>query len=323
MTIPYTCGYAYAYANLFSDLQLFCARNNLPVPSQDRIIITNLNHSSPPDVTDNITGWFMESCLDLQIAYAMNPNAIIHVVQAISDSADDLFSAIEYTNTSLSSDIVSMSWGTQESTDIINYESYFNKTSTCYLASSGDDSSIVNYPSSSANVLSVGGTTLQLVKNRPIESCWSKAGCGTSQNIIKPFFQDNINILSKKNYRTTPDISALADSRTGIQIAFKGAITTDLFGGTSLSCPLIAGILSISIQDRINRNKLYPLTTVSNSIHINNVFYQNTKALPENNYINDIISGTNGSYKTKKGYDMPTGLGSLNASNMIAYFSSL
>ena len=61
---------------------------------------------------------------------------------------------------------VSMSWGGGEFSGETSYDSYFTTPSghggVTFVASSGDSGSPVGYPAISPNVLSVGGTTLNL-----------------------------------------------------------------------------------------------------------------------------------------------------------------
>jgi subtilase family serine protease len=315
---------AYSYPNLLADFTIFCKRFGLPTPRPNQINVINLNTSKKaPAVNQNITGWFMESCLDLQWAYAVNPNATINVVQGVSDGFRDLMNAIQFVNNNTSSDIVSMSWGCNDFQSELLYTSYFNKPTTCYLASSGDSAALVNFPSCLTNVLSCGGTSLDFTKNVRTEKCWSDAGCGTSQYVNKPIYQGKITTLNNLNKRCTPDICALADPITGVFICFQNQFNQ--IGGTSLSCPLIASILSISVQDRINKKKS-SLTTVSNngsSLQIQNALYSLYNSPNSKNYLNDITLGTDGNYNTQSGFDIPTGLGSLNAGNLIAYLSTL
>lgn len=317
---------AYSYPNLLADLNTFCNRLKLPMPSSNQINIVNLNSSnSPPTVNQNIQGWYMESCLDLQYAYAMNPKANINVIQAVSDLAKDLMNAVQFANNNITSDIVSMSWGGNDFQGENNYISYFSKPTTCYLASSGDSAAQVNFPSCLSNVLSCGGTSLDFTGNVRNEKCWSSAGCGVSKYITKPAFQNNIIVLKKYNNRCTPDICAVADPATGVFICFQNKFIQ--IGGTSLSCPLLAGILSISSQDRINKKKT-PLTTVlnnnnSSSLNITNILYNIYQSSSSAKYVNDITTGNDGGFVTQKGFDIPTGLGSLNAGNLINMISNM
>jgi kumamolisin len=231
--------------------------------------------------------------------------------------------AVRYVNNQTSSDIVSMSWGSNESSDYKSFSTLFNKQSTCYLAASGDTASLVNLPSCLQDVLSCGGTTLSFTNNVRSESCWSDAGCGISKYIQKPLFQNNISVLNNISNRSTPDICAVADPTTGVFVCFQKNFYQ--IGGTSLSCPLIAGILSISVQDRINKKKT-SLTTIvknGNSLQLQNKLYSLNQNVSSVKYLNDINSGTNGKYSAQKGFDICTGLGSINAGNVIAYLSTL
>ena len=101
-------------------------------------------------------------------------------------------------------------------------------------------------------------------------------------------------------------------------------------GGTSVSCPLFAGILSLANQQRFNLGK-FPLTTVytqtptTNTIpvtipltNIQNFLYKTiyTDTTLKKNCLYDIIGGTDGIYEAGTGYDIATGLGSPNVINL-------
>jgi subtilase family serine protease len=145
---------AYSYPKLQNDFYTFCRINGL-TPSLLHIV--NLNKSTKKIKNPNMIGWFEETCLDVQMCYAMNPNAKIHVIGAVSDSQNDLLNAVKYANNVIKPDIVSMSWGC---TEFANEESYnssvFSNPNICYLAASGDTASIVSFPSCDSNVLSCG-----------------------------------------------------------------------------------------------------------------------------------------------------------------------
>jgi subtilase family serine protease len=164
------------------------------------------------------------------------------------------------------------------------------------------------------NVLSCGGTTMTFKNNKRQESCWSQAGCGISKYVSKPQFQ-SINILNTIKKRSTPDISALADPITGVPVFYNN--NSFLVGGTSLSCPIIAGILSLVVQARINKSKTLPISTVINTpLNIQTILY-NLYKLKNKTCFYDIISGNSGFYKCSTGFDIATGIGSLNVANFV------
>jgi subtilase family serine protease len=269
------------------------------------------------------TGWAQECCLDVQAIHAVAPYANILVVEAASNSYTHLLSAIKIAVANNAS-VISMSWGGGENPSAINqYNAYFKTVpNVCFLAASGDSANQVIYPSSSPYVLSIGGTNLTLNTNntRKQEIPWfnsfsSGAGNGYSAFIAKPAFQTNIDNI-KLNKRCTPDLSLLADPYTGFVVCFASKYY--IFGGTSLATPLCAGMIAIANQIRkspLTTNITYTKGEVHNfiyqAIYKNKAIYTNNTAYNGNFY--DITVGKVGNYSAGLGYDLATGLGSLNA----------
>lgn len=258
---------AYNNPTIQSDLNKFCTTYGLPAKT---LILHNLGATNPPNNSD-VQGWQYESNLDTQYATLMAPNASVYVVFAASDSLGDLNSALTYANSTIKPDIITMSWGIDEnelnSSDATYFEPQFSgskASASFYLASSGDGV-LVSYPSSSNNVISVGGTSLSMTGNvRSGETLWATAdslnvsdagdgtGQGLSQFFTKPSYQSNVN---SSNFKLTPDISLVANSigNTGVIIIHQGLSYGVL--GTSLSSPLFAGILATSIAYRASKGK--------------------------------------------------------------------
>jgi subtilase family serine protease len=140
-------------------------------------------------------------------------------------------------------------------------------------------------------------------------------------------------------YRAVPDVSLIANTNTGVYVVFKGNWYS--FGGTSVSTPIFASMLSIANQIRFNQGKT-ALTTVYNKTP--NVATNSTYVPPTNNvqqylyktiytstkYNSDFYDVTIGNdkgsvagsstalttYNAGFKYDLPTGLGSPNCSNL-------
>ena len=312
---------AYHYAGLQSDFNIYNIRFNLPKSTLQIKSFTNETNES----------WAMEACLDVQMAHTAAPGSTILVVEAASSLSIDLNTAIKYAETA-GATIINMSWGASEY--ITN--NIFTNTNVCYVASSGDISNTVNYPSSSPNVLSVGGTTLtlSLMNTRLTEIPWENAGAGPSVMYNKPSYQSNL--LGTK--RITPDVSLVANPITGVLVYCSNNILDIsnnipdisnnitninggyyIVGGTSLSAPLMSGILATTNQLRVSRNKPM-LTTVSTSTksQLQSYLYKQiyTNPILYSTNIYDIKTGYNGIYKAKSGYDIATGLGSPMCNNL-------
>lgn len=257
------------------------------------------------------TGWAVETTLDVQWVYAINPYAEIRVILAASSSWNDMFNAVNFANNkknfspAIDTDIISMSWGTTDNGGLTGYNSYFSNPNTIYLASSGD-SSRVSFPSSCTNVVSIGGTSLNLNSNltRASEKVWGSAGCGLSKSFTKPSYQPIIN--NNTSLRITPDISCVADPNTACFIVINNRLYS--VGGTSLSSPIYAGMLSLITQNRLN-NKKTTYTSVTNKANSIQPLLYNS-----NNFdcFFDITQGSSGSNQARVGFDSASGLGVMN-----------
>jgi len=140
-------------------------------------------HKMAQDI-QNDSSWSLEACLDVEWAHAIAPNATILLVEAIAPTYNALLSAIDYATRQPGVVAVSMSWGGEEFSAEINYsyESHFYKPGITFFASSGDDGSTVMWPAASANVISIGGTTLNLNPEGTVlsETAWRNSSGGLS-----------------------------------------------------------------------------------------------------------------------------------------------
>ena len=140
----------------------------------------------------------------------------------------------------LTSYAISMSWGgtefsSQNSMTISDSSSY----GAVFFASSGDNGAGVSWPSSSVNVVSVGGTTLTQGTTGYTENAWQGSGGGVSRFETKPSYQSSLS-YSK---RATPDVSYNGDPNTGFLVYAYGAWYG--VGGTSAGSPQWAAIQAL------------------------------------------------------------------------------
>jgi kumamolisin len=255
--------------------------------------------------------WALETVLDVSWAYAINPYAKIFLIEARTNNTIDILNAIKFAN-KLSPDVISMSLGSPDKINNPALTDYFSNTNTCYLAASGNTKNPA-WPSVTPNVMSIGATKLYINNENKISSeiPWVNSGAGFSVNFGKPYYQPNLDINSK-NKRVVPDVVINGDPKTGYPVIAKGKQLT--MGGTSSSTPVVAGILSLIIQNRLNNNKS-TLTTVQNkSNSIQPLLYD---VNIYNECFNDIDSGYTGNNKATLGFDNATGLGSINCQNLI------
>ncbi len=277
---------AYDDPTIVSDLATFSSSFHLPNANLiEHKMATTIN-------TDG--GWAFEISIDVEWAHAIAPQATILLVEANSNSLTDLLAAVNYATSYPGVVAVSMSWGGSEFSNEHVYDSNFVKPGIVFFASIGDNGSGVEWPSGSPNVVSVGGTTLNLDSNGAVisETAWSGSGGGVSAYEQQPSYQ-TIYGLTYPN-RATPDVSYDADLNTGVFVydttPYQGSTGWWDAGGTSVGAPQWAAIQALS-QTSGDSN-----------------FYQDAKQSSPS-YFRDITSGSNG-YPAGPGYDLVTGLGS-------------
>ena len=267
--------------------------------------------------TDN---WEVEESLDVEWAHAIAPGAQIILVEANSQSLSDLMAGVATAAVQPGVSVVSMSWGFPEgqtvfAADEAAYDSVFNVPGVTFVASTGDyGAADPEYPAFSPNVVAVGGTSLTLNGDGSYnsETGWgylsSSAGTfigsggGISLYEPEPAYQQGV---QSTGYRTTPDVSLVADPATGAWIAdtynLDPSDPFEVVGGTSLSAPAWAGLFALVNQGRAAAGEL----TLNSSSPTDT--QQALYMLPQSDY-NVIASGTNG-YAADAGYNLVTGLG--------------
>jgi hypothetical protein len=276
---------AYDTPNILNYYTVFCDTFGLPNNSTGNFKV----HKMPGTVGTD-TDWAMETCLDVEWARAIAPNAMILLVEAKDNTGTSLFDAIEYATSQPGVVAVSMSWGGDEFYyEYLVDEYYFNAPGIAFFASSGDHAEEVLYPASSVNVVGVGGTTLSLNLDGTVisETGWSGSGGGKSSYEPLPSYQSNYGLTTTK--RTVPDVSYNADPSTGVSVYYNGLWYT--VGGTSAGAPQWAAIHTLGLS-------------------ASNVYLYEKAKVAYSSYFRDITSGFNGNYNAIPGYDNVTGLGS-------------
>jgi subtilase family serine protease len=238
-------------------------------------------------------GWAQETVLDLEMATAMCPNCSLTVVEANTADFADFNDAVDLASSLPKVIAISNSYGGPEvsESDYPAYESAYQK-GIAVVASSGDSGFGVESPASFQHVIAVGGTTLAVTDRGTYqsESAWAGAGSGCSRGSAPEWQLASLTHCSGK---AVADVSAVANPATGVAVMYNGQWM--IFGGTSASAPLIAGILAArhNYGQSVSAGKW--IWDHRNSLH-------------------DIANGANGACrkfcKSVKGWDGPTGLGS-------------
>ncbi|MFB7502928.1 S53 family peptidase [Streptomyces broussonetiae] len=295
----------------------------------------------------DMTGWAGESTLDVEMAHAVAPDAKIVLVEtAVAETEGttglpEMMDAEKYMIDHGVGDVISQSFGATENTfpgfDKGDFSSIKKlryafqdaaRKHVTVLASSGDggatDSTadgkgyykyrVNSWPSSDPLVTSIGGTQLHLndkgerVKPDSVYNDNGAGGGGQSHVFTRPAFQNGVkNVVGTR--RGTPDISMAAAVNGGAWVYSSYDPTAtgwDVSGGTSEASPLFAGIIALADQAGGHRvgdihQALYALEGRRGS-----------GVVDVNDGTDNSYQGVQG-YKAVKGYDMATGVGTLNA----------
>jgi subtilase family serine protease len=248
---------AYNDPTVESDLAVYDAQYGLPACTTANGCFTLVNEHGGSNLPSTDSGWAVEISLDVQIAHAICQTCKILLVEAKSASLRDLGQA-EDTAAQLGATEISNSWGALDSSSLSTgaYDSYFNHSSIAVLAASGDFAGgWAFFPATSQYALAVGGTSLYLNSNNTYnyETAWvgGASGCA-SQEPANPWQTTMKNWLQTGcgAHHATVDVAADADPYTGAAIydstPINGSAGWWRVGGTSLSSPLIAGVIALA-----------------------------------------------------------------------------
>jgi autotransporter-associated beta strand protein len=310
--------------NIVSDAAAFNSQFGLQqfnVSGGPTLTVLNQTAGATPPTASGTTGWSVEESLDVEWAHSIAPQANIILFEADSDSFSDLFATTRTAAAYSGVSVVSMSWGGGEFDGENAYDSYFTTPAghqgVTFLASTGDDGSPGIYPAVSPNVVGVGGTSLYLDSDNTnnSETGWSGSGGGPSVYEPEPPCQEGV---QSSGAREIPDVAFDADPYTGVAVydtydaeynsGYYGTNPWAQFGGTSLSAPCFAGLISIADQYRAARGR----GTLDGPSQTLPTLY----AIDADDY-HDIVSGSNGGHSAGLGYDMVTGLGSPVANQLV------
>jgi subtilase family serine protease len=236
-----------------SDLNTFSTQYGLPPCTTGNGCFKKVNQSGGTSYPSVDSGWALEISLDVQWAHAIAPGATILLVEASSNSFSDLLTAENWAKTH--AQYVSNSWGGGESRFESSYDSYFSQPGVSFFVSAGDSGTPAEYPSASPNVISVGGTTLNLDSggNLVSETGWSGGGGGCSRFETATSAQSSFSEYGQvgcNGKRATPDVSLDADPASGVSVydstVYSGQSGWWKVGGTSASSPMWAGRAAVA-----------------------------------------------------------------------------
>jgi hypothetical protein len=309
---------AYGDPTIAGDLHAFDQQFGLADPT-----LTRVNQTGGSTLPAGDAGWSVETSLDVEWAHAVAPAANILLVEASSSSFSDLLTAVRYAAAQPGVVAVSMSWGGGEFSGESTYDSTFTTpaghTGVTFVASSGDDGAPVSYPSASPDVLSVGGTTLNLADSTGdygSESAWAGSGGGVSAYESQPSYQKGVVSAYSTTARTNPDVSYDADPNTGFPVydSYANGTTNpwEQVGGTSDAAPQWAALVAIADQGRALAGE-QPLDGPSQTLPM---LYK----LPSADF-HDVTTGSSQGSPAEPagaGYDLATGRGTPVANLVVA-----
>ncbi len=283
--------------------------------------------------TGNADGPDGEVMLDIEIAGAIAPKAKI-VVYFSHNTSQGFLDAITHAvhDTVNNPTIISISWGGPESNwteqAFQQFDQAFQAAAALgitVLVAAGDNGSSdgvddgeahVDFPGSSPNVLTCGGTRLnandttifsEVVWNDPDGGA---TGGGISDEFPVPAYQEDAGIppsanSSKNTGRGVPDVAANADPATGYPVRVDGEDV--VAGGTSAVAPLWAGLVA-----RLNQAIGKPVGFLNPTLYGFD---------PQSGVFRDITEGNNGAYSAGPGWDACSGLGAVVGTKLLQALS--
>lgn len=255
------------------------------------------------------SGWEIEESLDTQMAHAMAPSAKVILVEAQSNTLGNLAAAelkAAYLVAQAGGGEVSNSWGAPEFLGETAYDAFLSTPGVVYFASTGDSPG-TEYPSTSPNVVAVGGTSLSRNPQTGAflgEATWSLAGGGPSAYEARPVYQNSVSRIVGAR-RGVPDVAAVANPITGVWIYVTAQGGWLIVGGTSVASPLVAAI--------VNNEGHFSLST---AVELSMIYDD-----PDYLHFKDIKDGTCGpheGYFAVTGWDFCAGVGSPRVKGFVA-----
>ncbi|MFF2630659.1 S8 family serine peptidase [Kitasatospora griseola] len=299
------------------------------------------------------TGWAGETTLDVEYAHAVAPDAHIVLVEtgvAETEGVTGLPEMMDAEKALMQHrdvDVISQSFGATENTfpgfdkgDFKSIESlryafrFAAAKDVTVLAASGDNGAtdamengtdlypyrVNSWPSADPLVTSVGGTELTLDnsgKRTAPDKVWhddyGAAGGGVSGVFERPWYQAGVANVTG-DHRGTPDISmsAAVDGAAWTYESYDPTrVGWHLTGGTSEATPIFSGI--VALADQLAGHRLGQL---------NPRMYALAQLPPQWSGITDVTEGDNSwsavtGYKAVKGYDLASGLGTVDANRFV------
>ena len=115
----------------------------------------------------------------------------------------------------------------------------------------------VSYPSSSPNVISIGGTKLGITSSVPYTSSgevdwYDPDGDGFGHGLSSMFLRPSYQTQNTSIYKEIPDVSIIGATPSGNGVTVYNSLNGGYLGvyGTSLSSPVLAGLIATANSNR-------------------------------------------------------------------------
>jgi subtilase family serine protease len=304
------------------------------VPLTNAVILLS-RHDHGPGTANND-----EVALDIEMAISMAPGLSRVIVYETSTNILSILASMADDNLAKQMSC-SWTWTGGPSTNIDGILKQMAAQGQSFFQASGDsdaytgslmidNSSQTNSPVDSTNLTCVGGTTLTMNDygvSWSSETVWNYnldgypnlgSGGGISTYYRIPYWQTNVSMTANSgstNFRNIPDVALTADN---VFVSYDNGDDsgTYYFMGTSCAAPLWAGFCALVNQQYFAANGttvgfLNPaLYAIADGTNYNACFHDITTG-------NNIGSGTPGLFNAVAGYDLCTGLGTPNGTNLI------
>jgi uncharacterized protein (TIGR03437 family) len=342
-----------------NDLQLFKARHNLPANDPEFILYGGADPGFTGAETEGLLDleWAGAMAPKATLYYVYGTSAFSAMIYAINLNIAPIISVsygtCEYNASPTSYRAIAQQANAQGITILVasgdSGAAACDPQGVSPLANRG---MVVDFPSILPEVTAVGGT--QFVEGTGTywagtnsgdrssalsyipEAAWNESGMigllstggGISQIYPKPAWQ-NVPGITGANFRHSPDVSLSAGLHDAYIITYQGGLAA--VGGTSASAPALAGILTLLNQYQV----LNGIQAEAGLGNVNPQLYRLSQSAP--GAFHDIVAGDNvvpcslGSpdcltgkfgYAAATGYDLATGLGSIDAANLFANWNS-
>jgi subtilase family serine protease len=339
-----------------ADLASFDKYFGLPAPPSFRVI-QPAGKVPAYRATSNRQSWASETTLDVEWAHVMAPGASIVLAETPTSENEgttgfpQIVTAEKYVLRHHLGQVISQSFAATEQTfasrnSVLRLRGAYQLAASRHvtvLAATGDEGATayeynmsdlyttraVSWPATDPLVTAVGGTQLDLRANgsrRKPDVAWSGSGGGRSLFFARPSYQYRVRGVTSTQ-RGVPDISLDASCGSPVTIyasfAGNGPDPWSTICGTSVATPLLAGL--VALADQVAGHSLG---------QINKALY--AMAAAHDRGIVDVVKGSNSQtfyqgskeftvigFAARKGYDLVSGLGTINADYFVPELAKL